>query len=656
LRTTLIAGGDQVVDKIETPFGVRSFAFDADKGFLLNGRPYVIKGTCNHQDHAGVGTAIPDRLQEFRVKTLKEMGSNAYRTAHNPPTPELLDACDRLGMIVMDENRLIGSDTQHMRWLEEMIRRDRNHASVAIWSLGNEEFSTGETSAGARVAATMQERIKQLDPTRPITYNAPVGNEWDGINSVIEVRGWSYHIGKDSMDAYHEAHPKQPNVGSEQGSTVGTRGIYSVDTERGYVTAYDDNAQSWSNTAEQWLTFFDSRPWLSGGFVWTGFDYRGEPTPYNWPCINSHFGIVDTCGFPKDNYYYYQSWWMSKPVLHILPHWNWKGREGQNIDVRVFSNCDEVELFLNGRSLGKKIMKRPSDVRWSVPYEAGILTAKGYRAGTTIAETKVETTGAASAVELTPDRNQLEANDRDVAIITVAIKDSQGRIVPTAGNKISFAIEGPAKILGVGNGDPSCHEPDVYLPEIKMQSRPLSTWRWRKIPDPWAKPMPEIAASYDDSHWAPVDVELAQGPLNAGIAGVFRTTVNVSEEELQGGKIDLWFGKIRGNGIVYVNGNRVGPGFGSWNSTILDVSHEFHIGKNSIAVMVYSDAPGSGLIEGAALKFPGPSTSPQWSRSAFNGFAQIIVQSGKEPGRVRLTAQSPGLKPTVAEFTLSTAK
>ena len=188
-----------------------------------------------------------------------------------------------------------------------------------------------------------------------------------GINAVIEVRGWSYHIGADNMDAYHAAHPQQPNVGSEQGSTVGTRGIYANDPARGYVSAYDDNAPTWSNTAEQWWSFFDPRPWLSGGFVWTGFDYRGEPTPYGWPCINSHFGILDTCGFPKDNFWYYQSWWTDQPVLHLLPHWNWAGREGQEIDVRALSNCEEVELFLNGRSLGRQTMKRDSELKWKVP-------------------------------------------------------------------------------------------------------------------------------------------------------------------------------------------------------------------------------------------------------------------------------------------------
>ncbi|HZI32742.1 MAG TPA: glycoside hydrolase family 2 TIM barrel-domain containing protein, partial [Candidatus Binatia bacterium] len=323
LITTVEVAG-KVVDQKETTFGIRTVAFDPNKGFLLNGKPYELKGTCNHQDMAGVGAALPDALQYFRIKKLKEFGCNAYRTSHNPPTPELLDACDQLGMIVMDENRLLGSDLENLAKWKTQILRDRNHPSVCIWSVANEEFSVQSTPQGGNVARTMQDFVKQLDPTRPVTYAAPQGDTFAGINGVIEVRGWNYHVGKD-MDKYHAEHPDQPNVGTEQASTVSTRGIYENDKKRGYVSAYDVNFPGWASTAEKWWSYFADRPWLSGGFVWTGFDYRGEPTPYSWPCINSHFGILDTCGFPKDNFYYYQSWWTTNVVLHLLPHWNWPG-------------------------------------------------------------------------------------------------------------------------------------------------------------------------------------------------------------------------------------------------------------------------------------------------------------------------------------------
>ena len=649
---TTVASGGQTVDRIATEFGVRTVAFDANRGFLLNGKPYLLKGTCNHQDHAGVGAALPDRLQYFRIAKLKEMGVNAYRTSHNSPTPELLEACDRLGMLVMDENRLLGSDALHLTWFEEQIRRDRNHPSVAIWSLANEEFTTQGTPAGGRVAATMQALVRRLDPTRPVTYNAPVGNEFPGINEVIEVRGWSYHIGKDNMDAYHAAHPQQANVGSEQGSTVGTRGIYADDKERGYVSAYDDHGQSWSNTAEEWLGFFDIRPWLSGGFVWTGFDYRGEPTPYGWPCINSHFGILDTCGFPKDNYWYYQSWWVAKPVLHLLPHWNWAGKEGQEIDVRALSNCDEVEVFLNGRSLGRQTMKRASSLKWKVLYAPGTLSAKGFKGGQLVAETKVETTGAPASVQLTPDRTVIDANGEDVAVFTVAVADAQGRVVPVADNAISFELEGPGRIIGVGNGDPSCHDPDVFVAATPLRSVPISGWRWKKVADTYAQNLPETGVSLDDSAWAKADVTAESGPLGSHEQGVFRTRFTVSAQDLAAPAVELFFGKIEGDGKVFVNGQLAGAAGDARAASSYEVKSLLHAGENTIAVVVANYGPAAGVNKGVWLRMPEPTPPVEWRRSVFNGLAQIIVQASKDSGTIRLTARSTGLQP--ATFSLQT--
>jgi beta-galactosidase len=458
LATTIRSGGN-VMDYAETEFGIRTLAFDPDKGFFLNGRPYVVKGVCYHQDHAGVGWALPDALQYFRVAALKEMGDNGIRSTHNEPTEELLEACDHLGMLMLDESRTVGSDADNLGQLENQIRRDRNHPSVFLWSIGNEE-PIQNTPLAARVARTMQNVIHRLDPSRQVTYAASVGNQFTGMNSVTDVRGWNYHI--DAIDAYHRAHPMQPEIGTEQASIMTTRGIYAKDPARGYQSAYDgpENRRNGNDTAESWWSFFAARPWLSGGFAWAGFDYRGETAPYGWPCISSHYGIIDTCGFPKDTFYYYQSWWSDKPVLHLLPHWNWPGKEGQDIDVRCFANCEEVELFLNGQSLGRKTMKLNSHLQWTVKYAPGTLSAKGYKAGKLIAETKVETTGEPAAIRLTPDRATINAGGRDVSVVTVAVTDAQGRVVPVAGNQIEFGVEGPGKIIGVGNGDPSCHEPD----------------------------------------------------------------------------------------------------------------------------------------------------------------------------------------------------
>ena len=641
LVTTVEAGG-KIVDRKETEFGIRTMAFDPDKGFLLNGKPYVLKGTCNHQDHAGVGAALPDRLQYFRVAKLKEMGDNAYRTSHNPPTPELLEACDRLGMLVMDENRLLGSDAQNLAWLERFIRRDRNHASVVIWSIANEEFGTQGTPAGQRVAATMLDVIERLDSTRPITYAAPVGNDFTGINQIIPVRGWNYHIGTNNMDAYHAAHPQQPNVGTEQGSTVSTRGIYANDKPRGYVSAYDDNKTEWSNTAEEWWSFFAVRPWLSGGFVWTGFDYRGEPTPYWWPCVNSHFGIFDTCGFPKDNFWYYQSWWSDQTVLHLLPHWNWAGKEGQAIDVRALSNCEEVELFLNGESLGRKTMKPNSHLRWSVNYTPGTLSAKGYRGGKVIVETKVETTGVPAAVQLTPDRATINADGADISIVTVAITDAQGRVVPTASSLVRFDLEGPGKILGVGNGDPSSHEPDVFVAKTPFRSVPISGWKWKAISNPWDVKLAEAAPGFDDSSWAAHDIESMSGPLEAGGKAVFRTHLNVTEKDLASPTVELSFGMIDEDGFVFVNGERIGDSHDWQAAPIFDVKRLLHPGENVIAVAVANFTGAGGVNKGANLVMQEKPDAPQWQRSVFNGLAQVIVQSTSQPGKIILKARGAG--------------
>ena len=642
---TSVASAGRVVDRVETEFGIRTFAFDADRGFLLNGKPYVIKGTCNHQDHAGIGSALPDGVQYFRIARLKEMGSNAYRTSHNPPTPELLEACDRLGMLVMDESRLLGSDSQNLDRWEEQVRRDRNHASVAIWSVGNEEFTTQRTPSGGRVAAAMQAMVKRLDPTRPVTINSDTGNEYVGVNAAIEVRGWSYHIGEKNMDAYHAAHPTQPNVGSEQGSTVSTRGIYTDDKVRGYVSAYDIHGQAWSNTAEEWWSFFAPRPWLSGGFVWTGFDYRGEPTPYAWPCINSHFGLLDMCGFPKDNFYYYLAWWTDAPVLHLLPHWNWAGREGGEIDVRALSNCDEVELFLNGHSLGRQAMPRNSELKWKVSYAPGVLSAQGYRGGKLVAETKVETTGEPAAVQLTPDRAAINADGEDVSIVTVAVTDDHGRVVPVAGHNISFELTGPGRIIGVGNGDPSCHEPDVYVSGPTLRTTAVEGWRWKKLPDVEAANLPEEGVAYDDSAWTPVDVNVPSGPLGPTERAVFRTKLSISAAELAAPGVELWFGKIDGNGVVYVNGQRIGLSGDSRSASVYDVKALLHPGENTVAVAIANWNLAAGLNNGVKIRLIDNPVPVAWSRSVFNGLAQVIIRAGKDGGPLQLTAHAEGLKP-----------
>jgi beta-galactosidase len=456
---TVIKSNGKIIDTDRKRFGIRTITVN-ENGLFVNGKYVKIKGVCAHQDHAGVGSALPDYLQYYRIGLLKDMGSNAYRTSHNAPTPELLDACDSLGMLVLDEQRQLNSSPEYINQFERLILRDRTHPSVFMWCIGNEEGWIHTSSTGKRIAQTLLAKQKELDPSRVSTYASDVANIFTGVNEVIPVRGFNYRIA--GVDPYHKDHPKQPVMGTEMGSTVTTRGIYIKDTINAYVPDEDITAPPWANTAEQWWKLAAERAWWMGGFVWTGFDYRGEPTPFEWPNINSHFGIMDMCGFPKNIYYYYQSWWSDKEVLHISPHWNWKGKEGQPIDVWVNSNADNVELFLNDKSLGKKDMPRNRHLQWNVNYEPGILAGVGYKNGRKITTT-METTGDAAEVVFTPYKTTMLADGKDATVINVKVIDKQGREVPGADNLISFTLSGNAKIIGVGNGNPSSHEPDKYF-------------------------------------------------------------------------------------------------------------------------------------------------------------------------------------------------
>jgi beta-galactosidase len=454
---SVVKENNQIVDKIKSTFGVRTIKFDATSGFFLNGKHIKIQGTNNHQDHAGIGSALPDYMNYYRIKLLKKMGSNAYRTSHNAPTPELLQACDSLGMLVLDEQRLLNSSPEYIDQLERLIKRDRNHPSVFLWSIGNEEGWIQKTETGKKIAQTLLAKQKELDPSRTSTYAADMGNEFNGVNEVIPIRGFNYR--EYAVADYHRDHSNQPILGTEMGSTVTTRGIYEKDSIRAYVPDQDITAPWWASKAETWWKLAAENDYWMGGFVWTGFDYRGEPTPYKWPNVNSHFGIMDVCGFPKNIYYYYQSWWTDEAVLHISPHWNWPEKIGKPIDVWVNSNADDVELFLNGKSLGKKTMPRNSHLNWEVIYEPGTLEAVAYKKGKKLTA-KVETTSQVLNVVLSPDKTVLTADGKDATVINISLTDEKGREVPDADNRIRFYLTGDAKIIGVGNGDPSSHEPD----------------------------------------------------------------------------------------------------------------------------------------------------------------------------------------------------
>jgi beta-galactosidase len=650
LITTIRSGGS-IVDTYETPFGIRSIRFDPKLGFFLNGKHVKLKGSDNHQDHAGVGAAIPDTLQEFRIAELKKMGGNAYRASHNPPTPELLDACDRLGMVVIDENRLMGTSGYHYDHLKRMMLRDRNHPSIILWSIGNEEWRIEGNDVGNRITAAMQAFVKRMDSTRPVT--AAISGGWGGgTSTAIEVAGLNYidNMGRSgtSPDQWHARRPDQPILGTEECAINNTRGIYFDNREKAHLRAYDWDPSDWGSSLEQAWTVYAERPFMAGMLIWTGFDYRGEPTPFGWPAICSQFGILDLCGFPKDAFYYLKAWWTDEPMLHVFPHWNWAGKEGQEISVWAYSNCDEVELFLNGQTLGRKAMKRNSHLEWLVKYAPGTLLARGYNAGKEILNTKVETTGAPASIQLTPDRATIKADREDVSVITVQVNDAQGRMIPTASNTITFGITGPGRIIGVGNGNPSSHEPDRFIESVS--SIQLAGWRMNTVDS--LSNRAEVAFEFDDSSWRTVSGGRGGGGGRGNANEPAQFTVHRGSFEAppnaDGGKFCFVLRNPEQQSI-YLNGALIAENVSRENagSEIAFAASALRSGKNVIAIVATPPRGGRGNRSGGNQGGPGfiRMTVPpaSWTRSLFNGLAQVIVQSSGQPGEITLTARTDGM-------------
>ena len=453
VETTIKVDG-KVSDIYETTTGIRDIDFDADRGFLLNGQPLKLKGVNMHQDHAGVGAAIPDALQAWRIRQLKQLGCNAYRASHNPATPTLLDICDLEGILVIDENRLSGINDEHLRLLERMIKRDRNHPCVILWSDGNEEWGMENTVQGTRIAAAMREYTKLLDPTRHSTIANAGGGE---MIKGLDVVGYNY-IMQNNVDERRTQHPEWKVVGTEETTGCGTRGWYfDTPEQKGRMRSMNLSADKdgTENRIERGWKFYAERPWAAGLFYWTGFDYRGEPNPLSYPAHDSEFGILDYCGFPKDEAWYLKSWWTDEPVLHIFPHWNLAGHEGEEVEVWAYSNCDEVELTVNGKKLGRQAMPKNGHLKWKAVYQPGKVIATGYKNGKRILTEVIETTKPATKIVLRADRQTIAADGRDVCVVSIEIQDQKGRIVPDACQMLTFTLEGGGRILGAGNGDPS---------------------------------------------------------------------------------------------------------------------------------------------------------------------------------------------------------
>lgn len=511
---TRIEQNGKVVDEYETPLGIRYFSFDPNKGFFLNGESIKIKGVCNHHDLGFLGAAVNTRAIERQLEILKEMGCNGIRTSHNPPAPELLDLCDKMGFIVMDEAFDMWRKKKspydysqyfpewHERDLTDLILRDRNHPSIFMWSIGNEileqwshinadtldlqqanmvlnfantlnkkDIDAKELHVNSLLTIKLADIAKKLDPTRPITTG---NNETEPSNHIfrsgaMDIIGFNYH--ENNWVNFHEKFPNQKLIITESTSGLMSRGYYEMPSDSmniwperwdkpferpvHHCSSYDNCHVPWGSTHEDTWRLVKNYDHISGVYLWTGFDYLGEPTPFWWPSRSSYFGVIDLAGFPKDIYYMYQSEWTNKDVLHIFPHWNWK--EGQTVDIwAYFNNADEVELFLNGLSLGKKAKEKDVyHVFWRVPFQKGTLKAVSYKDGKEVLTREVKTTGDPFSIRLTADRQTIKADGKDLSFITVEALDAEGNPVPVADNLINFTIEGDGFIAGTDNGDPT---------------------------------------------------------------------------------------------------------------------------------------------------------------------------------------------------------
>lgn len=472
------------IDECETNFGIREFVFDVNKGFLLNGKHVKINGVCDHHDLGCLGAAINYRALQRQLEILKEMGCNGIRTSHNPPAPELLDLCDKMGFIVMDEafdmwqkqknpyDYHLDWDKWHKRDLEDLVIRDRNHPSVFIWSIGNEVTEQWDLkdTMGAHIARELSSIVKQCDETRPVTSacNNAVPENQLIKSGALDLIGFNYSQGQ--YKDFQKNYPDKRFIATETVSGLTTRGSYDMpsDSIRRWpiawdkpfttgnkdftVSAYDNVSAPWGSTQEETWKIMKKYDFLSGQYIWTGFDYIGEPTPYPWPARSSYFGIIDLAGFPKDVYYMYQSEWTTKPVLHIFPHWNWE--KGKMVDVLAYyNNADEVELFLNGKSLGVQSKKNDDlHVTWHVPFELGTIKAVSKMNGKVVLTQEIKTAGTAAKILLSADRMLIKADGKDLSFIKVQVQDKDGNLVPMSDNSIKYTIEGDGFIAGLDNG------------------------------------------------------------------------------------------------------------------------------------------------------------------------------------------------------------
>lgn len=473
LTTEVIRDGE-ILEREETSFGIRTVRY-TENGLLLNGKTVEIKGVCVHQDFAGVGVALTRDLIRYRLEKIKAMGANAYRSAHHPATEALLQECDRMGILVLNENRRFECSKEGIADLTELVESSRNHPCIFMWSLENEELISTLPN-GKRILKRLAAYTHKLDPTRQCTVAGHYACRDEEYVKIPDVAGFNYDM--DDAEAMREKIPGLLTAASEDGSFISARGVYEDDRTKGWCDSYDSGsymkklmmekmgirelpagtlggASSPNDLVYSWNQYKEKAPFLGGMFVWSAFDYRGETFPWNWPAVRSQYGAMDMCGFEKDTFYYWKSLWTEEPLVHLLPHWNQKGREGQAVQVDVYSNCPEVELFLNGRSLGRKRHIKGKITSWNVEYVPGELRAAAYESDGKQAAADVRVTAESPEnIRFTG----LYDGERE-CLIRAEITDANGTICPLAENRVTFRVEG-GRIAGTGNGNPSDHEPE----------------------------------------------------------------------------------------------------------------------------------------------------------------------------------------------------
>ncbi len=460
---TVISSSGGECDIYKTRTGFRTFEIDPDKGLFLNGRHIKIKGVCAHQDFGLTGKAVPDNIHRYKVEMIKEMGANGYRTSHYPQTEAIMDALDELGFIVMDETRWFESTDEGKQQLEMLIKRDRNRPSVLFWSIGNEE-PHHITETGRRICKNLMAFVRKLDNTRFITTAVSHPQDFATVHDEVDVIGINYNI--TTYERIHKKYPNKAIVSSECCATGSVRGWYDdANEERAFATAYDTTSNTWFRGREETWKFMSEREWVVGSYQWDAFEHRGETL---WPRLCSISGAIDLFLQKKDAFYQNQSHWIeTEPMVHLLPHWNFEGREGEPIRVCAYTNCEELELYLNGVSLGKRQIERFGHGEWLVEYKPGVLTAAARRNGETVCTDSRETSGSPVSLKLRLENKISCANGKDVAVITCFCTDEQGREVPTATPFVSFNANKLGKVIGTGS-DITDHNP-VSLPDRRMR-------------------------------------------------------------------------------------------------------------------------------------------------------------------------------------------